>query len=141
MSPAGALLSGAMLIIVAALYWLPSHVAEALGWHAPAVEYVVGRLEAAALWLVVAGLVAWRPWSRPAAPVVLWAAAEAGIGAVARLALPMCCPLTRDARPLAVQAWGPGAEWISAVLAAGAVWWVAASLRRDTGVQHDHAPR
>lgn len=139
MTRAGALLSGAMLIIVAALYWLPTHVADALGWQLRAMEYVVGRIELAALWIVVALAMACRPWARPAAPVAVWAAAEAGIGAAARLALPMCCPLTSDARPLAVQAWGPAAEWASAAMAGAAVWWVAASMRRAELARHDHA--
>lgn len=134
------MLTAALLLIVAGLYWAPSHVATLLGWHEPAVDYVVGRLELAMLWLVACALLAWRRWSRSAAPLALWAAAEAGLGAAARLALPMCCPLTQDARPLAVQAWGPAGEWVSALLAAAAVWWVAFSIRSGKdAARHDHA--
>lgn len=143
MTKPGTLVAAAMLAIVAALYWLPSHLAEAVGWNAAALEYVVGRVELSGLWLAVAAMLAWRPWCRPAAPVALWAACEAAMGAVARLALPMCCPLTRDARPLGVQAFGPGAEWLSLALAGGALWWVSSLLRSGavSEVAHDRAPR
>lgn len=123
----GALLSGAMLLTVAGLYWLPTLLSDALGWHAPAVEYVVTRAELAGLWL----LVAWAIWRRrrawPAVPVAVWASAEAGMGAVCRLALPMGEQLRAAGVPVCVAAYGASAEWASVALAGVAVWVVAAA--------------
>ena len=89
-SRAGAALASAVLITAAALYWLPSHVAAALGWGERALGAVVDRIEMAGLWLALAGVVAVAaPWARQAAVVMLWPAAEAAMGAAARLSLPM----------------------------------------------------
>lgn len=138
----GAVVMCALLLVVAALYWLPAHVAAATGWYVPAVNAVVDSLERTGLWLAVAAGLAWRQWSRPAAPMALWAASEAAMGAAARLAFPMCCPLNLPDRdvPLAVHAWGEWTQWVSLLLAAAALWWAVVQLReRPTNeVAHDH---
>ena len=140
---AGALLSVVVLVLGAALYWLPSHVATALGWNQKAMAAVVDRIEIAGLWLTLAAVLAVAaPWARPAAGVMLWPAGEALMGAAARLSLPMCCPLPSGDIPVAVMAWGEWAQWFSLVMAGAAVWWVAVQVRaaQGTGDQaHGHA--
>lgn len=115
------------LLVVAALYWLPEHIAHALSISPAAVGYVASGIEAGMLWCGAMLLT----WGRPESVVFAWAANEAAMRPICRLGLPMDRAPDLPANvSMCHAAYGPGFEIVSYGLVAAVLIYVAATGAR-----------
>lgn len=78
----------ALLVLVAAVYYGPEHLAAATRSSHAAMAYVAAGAESAALWALLAGML----WRTPAAAPCVWGLVEAVQRPLCRLMLPMDAP-------------------------------------------------
>jgi len=103
----------ALLVLVAAVYLAPEHLAKA-GYSLPALEYSAHGVESACLWLILM----LHYWRDPAAVVCAWGAAESMMRPLCRLALPLDrAPLLEHGQMLCEAAYGYQMGWVSVSVA------------------------
>ena len=120
-----------LLAVAAALVFVaPEHIAWAMRWWQPGVEYIATGCALCLLSLAVGWMASqWLGWRRFAL-VSVWPAYEGALMAASRLAFPLDAPVKLPpGRNMADVAFGPWATWISLGLGFWGAAYVLAGLR------------
>lgn len=127
-------LAASLLLLVASFYWLPEHIAPAIGWSLSALRYVASSLEATFLWATLSVITVQAGKANQLLPPMVWGMAESALKAHCRLKLPMDQAPNLGGQNLCAAVYGPQAEWASAALAMLAV--AGVIILRTSGEQH-----